>query len=86
MVRPVVLYPQTKSSYLTESLGTPLYGITLNSEGVPEENSVIRAGIFDDLEVLNQKKPDLEIYTASRVKWLAPIEGAGQFPGMLPQP
>lgn len=52
--------------------------------GVPDENRIVRAGIFDDIEVLNQHKPGAEIYTNGRVKWTNCVEGAAQFIGMLP--
>jgi hypothetical protein len=55
-------------------------------DGVPEDIIVVRAGIFDDVEILNQQKPQVEIYTDGRVEWMTPIEEAGQFAGMLPLP
>ena len=44
----------------------------------------MRAGILDDLGVLNQYKPQAEIYNNGRVEWISPVDGAGQFAGMLP--
>jgi len=45
--------------------------------------TVIRAGIFDDADLLDQTKPEVEIYTERRLKWVVPTEGAGQVEGML---
>lgn len=54
----------------------------MKSSGVPDEITVLRAGIFDDIETLNKYKPGLEIYTNGRVRWISPTEGADQFIGM----
>jgi hypothetical protein len=48
------------------------------------QTAVVRAGCFDDLEVLKGKKPSVEIYTAQRMEWILPVEGAAQYEGMLP--
>lgn len=48
--------------------------------------TVVRAGIFGDNETLDERKPEAEIYTSRRLKWLSLVEGAGQFSGMLPPP
>jgi hypothetical protein len=69
-----------------DRLGTPLYGLRMNSDGVPSETTVLRAGIFDDIGVLNQRSPEAEIFTSGRVSWMSPIEGTGQFDGMVPLP
>lgn len=45
---------------------------------------VIRAGVLDDQDILNQCKPVVEIYTSQRLSWIAPVEGCQQFEGMLP--
>jgi Uncharacterized conserved protein len=72
--------------HLTTCLGTPLYGYKVKPDGVPEGTIVVRAGIFDDIEILNEHKPQVEIYTDGRVEWMTPIEEAGQFVGMPPLP
>lgn len=74
--------------FLTNKLlGTPLYGMRVDSDGAAVGDiTVLRAGIFDDLEVLNEHKPDLEIYINGRVNWLTTVEGADEFDGMLPPP
>ena len=48
------------------------------------ETLVVRAGIFDDLETLNESKPVVEIYVAQRLKWIVPVHGCEQHNGMLP--
>lgn len=65
--------------------GTPLYGFKVKADGDRADDiTILRAGIFDDIEMLNQHKPEVEIYTDGRVKWMSPAEGAGQFTGMPP--
>lgn len=66
------------------TLGTPLYGQKMASQGVPDEITVVRAGIFDVIEVLNQYKPEAELYATERVSWVSPVEGAAQITGMMP--
>lgn len=68
-----------------EILGTPLFGRKVDSNGEPGEVTIVRAGIFDD-KILNAWKPVAEIYTDRRLEWLGPLEGTGQFCGMLPMP
>jgi hypothetical protein len=58
----------------------------MNSEGVLDETTILRAGIFDDIGVLNQRRPEAEIYTSGRVAWMSPMEGTDQFVGMVPLP
>lgn len=66
--------------------GTPLYGLKINSSGAPDEITILRAGIFDDVEILNEHKPEAEIYTNGRISWVNAAEGANQFTGMPPLP
>lgn len=68
---------------LIRIIGTPLFGRKVNSEGEPDESTVVRAGILDNIGSLNEQKPQVEIYTDSRLGWISPIEGARQFQGML---
>ncbi|KAB8072113.1 Mss4-like protein [Aspergillus leporis] len=70
-------------NYFCSDCGTPLYGHRIES-GVPDKITIVRAGIFDDLEMLNQHKPKAEIYINGRVSWNCPLEGVDQFAGMLP--
>ena len=71
---------------LTKVIGTPLFGRKTNPNGDSEETTVVRAGIFDDKGILNERTPVVEIYTKQRLNWLSPIEGADQFSDMLPLP
>ena len=41
----------------------------------------MRAGILDDIELLNNQKPQVEIYTDRRLDWITAVEGAKQFGG-----
>lgn len=63
------------------STGTPLYGI--NSAKALEGVTVLRGGIFDDLEVLNLNEPKAELFIGGRVRWVSPIKGTEQCAGML---
>jgi hypothetical protein len=67
-------------------VGTPLYGLKMKSTGTPEETIILRAGILDDISILNGHTPKAEIYTDGRVSWIRPTEGADQFIGMPPLP
>ncbi|KAJ6051822.1 uncharacterized protein N7446_006458 [Penicillium canescens] len=73
-------------NYFCSDCGTPLYGLTMKSDGTPDEKTVLRAGILDDTGILNALPPKAEIYTDGRVSWVSPAEGAGQFTGMPPAP
>ncbi|KAE8150924.1 Mss4-like protein [Aspergillus avenaceus] len=70
-------------NYFCPDCGTPLFGHKVNSDGTPTEITVVRAGIFND-QMLNEWKPHAEIYTDRRLSWICPLEGAGQFRGMIP--
>ncbi|KAL4913983.1 Mss4-like protein [Aspergillus aurantiobrunneus] len=72
------------TNYFCSDCGTPIYGHGIDTSGEPASVAILRAGLFDNPELLDQRKPVVEIYTRSRVSWLSPIEGAEQFPGMLP--
>lgn len=43
---------------------------------------IIKAGILDDVDVINQIKPDTELFAPGRVQWVAPLDGAKQAEGM----
>ncbi|KAJ5582020.1 hypothetical protein N7535_000640 [Penicillium sp. DV-2018c] len=73
----------TIKNYFCPDCGTPLFGRKI-TDGIPDEVTVVRGGIFDD-SVLNQWKPGVEIFTEARLEWVAPVEGAGQVCGMLMQ-
>ncbi|KAJ5173304.1 hypothetical protein N7492_005897 [Penicillium capsulatum] len=70
---------------LTQFLGTPLFGRRSKQKtgGDFDDETIVRAGIFDDVGLLQARKPDVEIYTDRRLEWITPIEGADQVCGML---
>lgn len=45
---------------------------------------VIKAGILDDIDVINSIKPGAELYAPERVKWVSEISGASQIQAMPP--
>lgn len=64
-------------------IGTPLFGRKIKADGNPDETTIVRAGIFDDVQLLDERKPEAELYTDRRLKWANRVEEAGQFSGML---
>ncbi|RHZ70320.1 hypothetical protein CDV55_107448 [Aspergillus turcosus] len=73
-------------NYFCSDCGTPLYGMRMKADGTPGEKTILRAGILDDIGILNQHKPKVEIYTGGRVSWISPAEGADQLIDMPPLP
>ncbi|KAJ5646463.1 hypothetical protein N7490_002835 [Penicillium lividum] len=71
-------------NYFCPDCGTPLFGHRINADGSRAEITVVRAGIFDDIRLLDQSKPGVELYSESRLKWLCAVEGAIQVSGMMP--
>ncbi|KAJ5672583.1 hypothetical protein N7507_001710 [Penicillium longicatenatum] len=71
-------------NYFCPDCGTPLYGQKTKPDGEPNDVTIIRAGIFDDIRILDERKPEAELFCGSRLKWMNPIEGAAQFSGMPP--
>jgi hypothetical protein len=69
---------------LTYISGTPLYGGSVGPDGELEGALVIRAGIFEDDNLLSKCKPVVEIFTSQRLEWIVPVEGCKQIDGMLP--
>ncbi|EXJ95331.1 hypothetical protein A1O1_00451 [Capronia coronata CBS 617.96] len=45
---------------------------------------LIKAGILDDITVINDQKPGAEFFAPQRVEWVAAIDGAGQVEAMPP--
>ena len=39
---------------------------------------IIKAGVMDDVEVINKMKPGAELFAPERIKWVAAVEGANQ--------
>ncbi|KAF1352497.1 Mss4-like protein, partial [Delphinella strobiligena] len=69
-------------NYFCGDCGTPLFGRKIKADGEFYEIMVVRAGIFDDENLLNERKPEAELYTPRRLKWVDPVEGAAQVSGM----
>jgi len=46
------------------------------------KNKIIKAGILDDVDALNNNKPAVELYTEKRVEWVPAVAGATQKPAM----
>ncbi|KAJ5740715.1 hypothetical protein N7493_000587 [Penicillium malachiteum] len=74
------------NNFFCPECGTPIYGHKVDSANNPIGVVILRAGIFDNPELLNKRKPVAEIYTKQRVSWLSPIEGADQYPEGLALP
>lgn len=45
---------------------------------------IIKAGILDDVNIINSNKPGAELFAPERVSWVAGLEGAGQVDAMPP--
>jgi len=41
-----------------EVIGAPLFGWKVKPSGDSDEITIVRAGIFDDIDVLNERKPE----------------------------
>jgi hypothetical protein len=37
---------------------------------------IIKAGILDDVNIINNTKPGAELFAPERIKWVAPLDGA----------
>ncbi|GES63435.1 copper amine oxidase [Aspergillus terreus] len=72
-------------NYFCPDCGTPMFGRKVMPDGKVDEITILRAGIFDD-EVLNEWKPEGELFTDRRLEWVSPLEGVEQYKGMLPLP
>ncbi|KAJ5520259.1 hypothetical protein N7463_000712 [Penicillium fimorum] len=67
-------------NYFCSECGTPVYAQKIKASGEPEEITIVRAGVFDEV---TGRKPTAELFTKSRLNWVAPLEGADQFPAMV---
>ena len=48
---------------------------------------LLRLGPVDDFRLAETKlKPEMEVFTGTRVAWLPPVEGAAQFDRIQPPP
>ena len=64
-------------------LGTTLYRYGDTFGGI-DGMRVIKAGILDDVNIINSTKPGAELFAPERVSWVAGLEGAGQIDAMPP--
>ncbi|MCJ1383143.1 hypothetical protein MMC17_006256 [Xylographa soralifera] len=69
----------TMTSYFCGDCGSTLYR---KSSGIPGV-TIIKVGCIDDLNALEEFKPDTELYVKHRVAWLPEIPGAAQLQGMM---
>ncbi|KIW89295.1 uncharacterized protein Z519_10148 [Cladophialophora bantiana CBS 173.52] len=66
------------TSFFCDNCGSTLYR---KSSGISDGVAVMIGGVDGD-EVLHASKPQVEIYTSNRPKWVTPIEGADQEEGI----
>jgi len=66
------------TSYFCGDCGTTLYRRGDNFPG----QVLIKAGVLDDPNWVNQNTPNVELFNVTRVNWFPAIEGAGQVAGM----
>ena len=70
----------TMSNYFCNTCGVLMYRV---SSGFPAL-LLIRLGPVDDFRLAETKlKPDMEVFTGTRVAWLPSVEGAAQFDQVL---
>lgn len=43
---------------------------------------IIKVGVMDDTDALENAAPAIELYAKERVSWVSPVNGAGQKTGM----
>lgn len=43
---------------------------------------IIKAGVLDDVNIINSTKPGAELYAPERIKWVVGLEGANQVQAM----
>jgi len=63
--------------------GTTLYRYGDTFGGV-DGMRIVKAGILDDVNVINNTKPGAELYAPERVQWVSALEGANQVDSMPP--
>lgn len=63
--------------------GTPLFGGS-ETMRIQRGMTAIRAGIFDDVGLVEQYQPTAELYAPRRPKWIGPVENAHQLTDMPP--
>lgn len=68
---------------LTTVLGTTVFRFG-DTFGGPDGMRIIKAGVLDDVEIINNTKPGAELFAGERIKWIPAAEGAQQLSGMPP--
>lgn len=62
-------------------IGTTLFRYGDSFGGV-DGMRIIKAGILDDVNVINSIKPGAELFAPERVSWVSEVGGANQVEGM----
>ena len=70
--------PPIRSSHTS---GTDLQSLG-DAFGGREGMRIIKAGILDDVSIINSTKPGAEFFAPGRVSWVPALEGAGQLDTM----
>ncbi|KAI5267424.1 hypothetical protein E4T47_08048 [Aureobasidium subglaciale] len=73
----------TVANYFCPDCGTPLYGGSLSPDGKLDA-IMLRAGIFEDQEIIHNQLPVIGIYTSRRLRWIEPLPHCQQLEAMLP--
>lgn len=66
---------------LIHTVGTTLYRYGDSFGGI-DGMRIIKAGVLDDINVINSIKPSTELFAPERVSWVNEIDGANQVPAM----
>lgn len=64
-------------------IGTTLFRYGDSFGGI-DGMRIIKAGILDDISVINNTKPGAELFAPERVQWVAALEGSDQVDAMPP--
>ncbi|THW20351.1 hypothetical protein D6C98_10578 [Aureobasidium pullulans] len=62
------------TSYFCGDCGSTLYRDGENFPGM----KIVKAGVLDGKDVLNESKPNVELFAPTRPKWIAALDGAEQ--------
>lgn len=63
------------------SIGSTLYRFG-DTFGGKDGNMIIKAGVLDDVKVINSTKPGAELFAPERVEWVAALDGSKQIDAM----
>jgi hypothetical protein len=71
----------TMTNHFCGTCGTLMYRVSTGPEW--QGKSILRIGTIDDFNLQETKfRPQMELFTKSRVSWLSGVEGAKQFDAM----